>query len=93
MARALLFHSKLLLSFGEKVSATHIINRLPSKVLGGKSPLEVLFGKTPTYNHLRVFGCLCFAKNPIPKHKFDTRAYKFVFVGYPLGRKLISYSI
>jgi hypothetical protein len=27
------------------------INRLPTPVLGGKSPYEMLFGKPPDYSH------------------------------------------
>lgn len=42
---------------------THIINLLPSYVLGWKTPYEKLKGKPPDYNLLRVIGCLCYATN------------------------------
>lgn len=46
----------------------------------------MLFGKAPTYEHLRVFGCLCYVKTK-PHDKFEARASKFVFVGYPQRQK------
>jgi hypothetical protein len=37
----------------------HIINRLPSFVLGNVSPFERLYLTTPDYKSLKVFGCAC----------------------------------
>lgn len=37
---------------------------------------------------LHVFGCLCYAHNkPRQKEKFGSRSRKFVFLGYPFGKK------
>lgn len=37
----------------------------------------------PIYNHLRIFGCLCYATNTKPnKNKFEYRAFKWIFIGY-----------
>ena len=36
---------------------------------------------------MRVFGCLCYATIVHPLHKFDSRAHRCVFVGYPTGQK------
>jgi len=38
--------------------ATHLINRLPSSAIGGKTLMEMWLGKTTTnYDMLRVFEC------------------------------------
>nr|XP_009780502.1 PREDICTED: uncharacterized protein LOC104229549 [Nicotiana sylvestris] len=49
IARGLIFQSRLPMSYwGESILiATHIINRLPSNVLQGKTPYEVLFHHKP----------------------------------------------
>lgn len=58
VVRALRFETGLPIEFwGECVlTATYIINRLSSKILKHKTPYEILFGKEPFYQILRVFG-------------------------------------
>lgn len=63
---------------------------MPSKVLHGKSPREILFGVAPDLSRLKVFRCLCFAKkkkNLHIKNKFDQCARAGIFIGYPFGQK------
>ena len=61
--------------------AAYVINRLPSEVIGHKSPYEMLHKKPPSYNTLRVFGCLCYAATQSRTHKFSPRATKCVYLG------------
>ncbi|GKA23448.1 ribonuclease H-like domain-containing protein, partial [Tanacetum coccineum] len=66
---------------------------LPSSVLKGKSPYELVFKKKHCLNHLRVFGCLCFATILNNHDKFSSRAKKCVLIGYSYfekGYKLFS---
>jgi len=46
------------------MTATHIINRLPTPVLRHKTPYEVLLNKIPDFQRLKVFGCFAVAINP-----------------------------
>lgn len=54
VARALRFHAHLsIFSWGEcTLTIAYLINCIPTSVLDGKSPYEVLFGKKPSYDHL-----------------------------------------
>ena len=90
VARALRFQANLPLSFcGNCVlAASYIITRTPSPLLDNKSPYEVLFNTPPSYDTLRVFGCLCYTHNIKSKRdKFMSRSRECIFVGYPQGKK------
>ena len=89
-----MFQSSLPLRYwGECVlTATYLINKMPRKVLKGKTLFEILFGQVPTYDHLRVFGSLCFMTTVKQGGvTFQDRAKACVFMGYPFGKK--SYKI
>ncbi|XP_019235677.1 PREDICTED: uncharacterized protein LOC109216004 [Nicotiana attenuata] len=63
-------------------TAVYLINKLPTTVLNGKSPYEKLYGRQPKVDHLRVFGCLCYASTLPSGDKFAARAKKSLFIGY-----------
>ncbi|KAL3846245.1 hypothetical protein ACJIZ3_003648 [Penstemon smallii] len=82
---ALLSHASLphKFWFDAFVTAVYLINRLPTPILGNKSPFEILFHKTPKYRFLKVFGCQCWPNlRPYNKHKMDPRSLPCVFLGY-----------
>ena len=90
VARALRFQANLPIEFwGECVlTAGYLINRTPSSVLGNTTPYEKLYNKAPSYDHLKVFGSLCYAHNQTRGgDKFASRSRRCVFVGYPHGKK------
>ena len=65
------------------MTAAYLINRMPSRVLDYKTPIECLTGKTTYVVPPKVFGCVCFVKDYRPSvGKLDPRALKCMFVGY-----------
>ncbi|XP_075082297.1 uncharacterized protein LOC142166805 [Nicotiana tabacum] len=61
---------------------------LPSVVLKNLSPYKKLHGLPPLYNHLKSFGCLCFATSPkFDRDKFQARAIPSIFLGCLFGKK------
>ena len=70
------------------LSAAHLINRTPTRLLDGQTPYEVLYWVKPNYEHIRVVGCLCYDHNHAPhRDNFDPRVIKCVFVGSPYEKK------
>ena len=47
--------------WSEAVSTTvYLLNRCPTKVVEGKTPIEAWSGRKPSAKHLRVFGRICY---------------------------------
>ena len=84
MMNAMLNSSGLPLNmWGEAIlSACYIQNRIPHKKTG-KTPYELWKNHTPSYKHLKVWGCL--AKVGLPetkKRKLGPKTSDCVFIGY-----------
>uniref|UniRef100_A0A803Q6A2 Integrase catalytic domain-containing protein n=1 Tax=Cannabis sativa TaxID=3483 RepID=A0A803Q6A2_CANSA len=64
-------------------TSVYLINRLPTSVLGNKTPYELVFSKQPDYRFLKVFGSACFpCLRPYQSHKFQFHSTKCVNLGY-----------
>ncbi|KAH9679295.1 retrovirus-related pol polyprotein from transposon TNT 1-94-like protein [Citrus sinensis] len=64
--------------------ASHLVNRLPSAAIGGKTPMEMWSGKhAQDYDSLRIFGCPTYYH--VKDGKLDHRARKAIFVGFKGG--------
>jgi hypothetical protein len=75
--------------WGEAViTAVYLLNRVPCKANGGRTPFELWHGKIPVVHHLKVFGCIVYVKNTVPHlKKLDDRGRKMIFVCYEKGSK------
>lgn len=90
VTRSLLFSSSVPNHFwGEDVlTATYLINRMPSRVIDFKTPLQSLKSSFPhtrilSQVPLKIFGCTSFVHNHQPnRSKLDPRSFKCIFLGY-----------
>ena len=65
------------------LTATYLINRLPTKILNKLSPFQVLFHKAPDYSFLKVFGCTCYPYlGTYRNNKLSPKSLPCVFLGY-----------
>ena len=70
------------------LTAVHLINRMPTTVLQNLSPFEAFYKVKPCCEHLKVFGCLCYASIlKRHRHKLQSRAHPCIFLGYPYSQK------
>lgn len=75
--------------WGEAVlTSVYTINRIPSPVIHNQSPFEHLFGSSPDYSQIKVFGCACFVLlQPHEHSKLEPRARLCCFLGYGIEHK------
>ena len=84
MMNAILISSGLSQNLWEEaiLSTYYILNKLPKKKLD-KTPYELCKGRTPSYQFLKVWGCLAKVSVPIPKKvKIGLKTVDCVFIGY-----------
>ena len=69
--------------WGEAVRhVTYLINRCATRTLASKTPYEMFKGSKPNVSHLRVFGCIGYARVSAPhKKKLDDRSIALVHLG------------
>jgi hypothetical protein len=90
MLRCLLFQASLPGSYWAEAlhTTTHLLNRLPSKAVRHPTPHFALYGTTPSYDHLRVFGCACYPNtSATAPHKLSPRSTRCLFLGYSPDHK------
>ncbi|KAK8954463.1 hypothetical protein KSP39_PZI002722 [Platanthera zijinensis] len=71
------------------LTAAFLINRTPSRPLGGIAPYSLLHPSASVFPiPLRVFGCVCFVQDRRPSRtKLDDRAVRCLFLGYSTTTK------
>ena len=90
MTRSLLKHMSVPnMLWGEAVRhATYLLNRVATRSLLGKTPYEALRHKKPNIAHLKVFGCVCYARTETAgRKKLDDRSRILVHLGTEPGSK------
>jgi hypothetical protein len=65
------------------MTATYLISRMPSRILGMKTPYEMIYGKNEFIVPPKVFGCTCFVRDHRPSvgklEKLDPCAMKCIW--------------
>jgi histone deacetylase 1/2 len=82
---ALLAQASMPLKFWDEafLTATYLINMLPSSVINQEIPMTRLLQETPDFSSLRVFGCACWPNlRPYNTRKLAFRSKQCVFIGY-----------
>ena len=97
--RALLMHANIRPSFWWEAmrTAVHLINKLPTKPNMNVSRYEAYLGRKPAIGRLRMFGALCYVKEPdIGRKMWDPEAVLCRFMGYGedfIPRQPLSYYV
>ncbi|GJW64429.1 ribonuclease H-like domain-containing protein [Tanacetum coccineum] len=88
LIRTLLFQDHIPPSYWVEAlnMAAHLLNILPSTAINNEIPLTKLYNQTPTYEHLCVFGCLCYPYVDVA-HKLEPRSTPCIFLGYPANHR------
>lgn len=75
--------------WGEAIRhSTYLLNRISTRAVKDKTPYEVYRDKKPNIDHLRIFGCIEYAKIEKPHlQKLDDRSRMLVHLGTEPGSK------
>jgi len=90
MARCLLYEKKMPLKFWAEAvkTASYLLNRMTTRVLGAKTPYEIWYGFKPNVDHLKVFGSPCYVLQPeVKRRKLDQKADMGILIGYSTKSK------
>jgi hypothetical protein len=69
-------------------TTTYLLNHLPCMAISVSCPYVALYSVTPTYEHLRIFGCVCYPNlSAQAAHKLVPRSTRCVFLGYSTDHK------
>jgi histone deacetylase 1/2 len=88
--RTIMFHAHAPSQFWAEAlaTATYLLNRRPSTAIKSQIPYTLLHGRSPPYDRLRVFGCLCYPNvTSTTKHKLGPPSLPCVFLGYPSNHR------
>ena len=70
------------------LTVVYTINWCPSPIVQNQNPYDLLFGSSPSYNLLRVFGCVCFVLlQDHERNKLQSRSRLCCFLRYGIGQK------
>lgn len=90
MMRTLLLHAHIPSIFWPHAltMSSYLLNILPSSSINFLTPTHLLYNRAPSYDHLRVFGCLCYPNlTSTSHHKLSPRSTPCVFLGYPSNHR------
>ena len=70
------------------LTSVYTINRCPSSIVQNQTPYDLLFGSSPSYDSLRVFGCVYFILlQDHERNILQSRSLLCCFLGYGIGKK------
>ena len=72
----------LLANTGLRRLTPHVMCPTALRAFMHKTFYELRFGRQPRVDHLRVFGCRCFALKEGNLDKFESRSSNGIFLGY-----------
>lgn len=68
--------------------ATYLINRIATRSLSKSTPYEMLKGKKPSLDHIRVFDCIGYTRTEyVGRRKLGDRSRTLVHLGTEPGSK------